>query len=291
MNDKERNRRFLKARQRQLKKADEIPEAVIKDLVKLLRAALKDIRATLAAQPTEWEVFHLTQVKASVKGALDAFTRFGDASISQGANQSWLAGQAAIDLPLTAGGVSVVDILPILNTRQLVATQHFLTDKIADISSQALRRINAEFGNVLLGIQGPADAATKLTKILEISRSRAQTIVRTELGRVYETAAHQRRLQAVERLPGLKKQWRRSGKLHSRLAHDAIDGQIRDADKPFMVGGEELQFPRDPKGSAKNTINCGCTSLPYMDHWEVLTPGKKAFTDKEIARNPLRRDL
>jgi hypothetical protein len=28
----------------------------------------------------------------------------------------------------------------------------------------------------------------------------------------------------------------------------------------FSVGGEQLQFPGDPKGSPENTINCRCFS-------------------------------
>lgn len=291
MDDKERNRRFLRERQRQARQADKIPDAVIRDLIQLLKTALANIRATLGAQPTEWQTFHLNQVKASVKSALDDFTRYGDAALSQGAAKAWHAGQAAIDLPLAAGGVTVRDILPALNTRQLVATQTFLTSKITDISGQALRRVNSELGLVLIGVQSPSEATTKLSRILDIARNRAITITRTELGRVYEAAAHERRLQAKETLPGLKKQWRRSGKLHSRLAHDAVDGQIRNADEPFNVGGEKLQYPRDPNGSAKNTINCGCTSLPYMDSWDVQRSGKQPFTPQEIARNPLRRDL
>ena len=71
--------------------------------------------------------------------------------------------------------------------------------------------------------------------------------------------------QAAKVLPGLKKQWRRSGKLRSRIAHDAVDGQIRETGKPFSVGGASLMYPRDPAGPAAETINCGCQSLPWME--------------------------
>ena len=90
----------------------------------------------------------------------------------------------------------------------------------------------------------------------------------------------------------MKKQWRRSGKAHSRLEHDTIDGQIREVDKPFTLGnGIELMHPRDPKAPAKETINCGCDSLPFMEEWEVKTPGKKPFSAEEIALNPMKAEL
>jgi hypothetical protein len=32
----------------------------------------------------------------------------------------------------------------------------------------------------------------------------------------------------------------------------------------FMVGGEELRYPGDPKGSAGNIIFCLCTVIPIV---------------------------
>lgn len=44
----------------------------------------------------------------------------------------------------------------------------------------------------------------------------------------------------------------------TRPAHAAADGQKRPIGIPFLVGGEELFFPGDPRGSAGNVINCRC---------------------------------
>ena len=56
----------------------------------------------------------------------------------------------------------------------------------------------------------------------------------------------------------------------------AIDGQLRDPDKPFSAAGASLMFPRDTSGPAAETVNCGCQSLPWMESWEVQHPGRKA---------------
>jgi hypothetical protein len=78
--------------------------------------------------------------------------------------------------------------------------------------------------------------------------------------------AGDRRLQdAAKKVKGLGKQWLWSGK--SRQTHSAISGQIRKVDEPFEVAGEALMYPRDPAGSAQNTINCGCESVPYKASW------------------------
>jgi hypothetical protein len=45
---------------------------------------------------------------------------------------------------------------------------------------------------------------------------------------------------------------------HTRDAHALADGQRQPAGVPFSVGGEELRFPGDPRGSLDNVINCRC---------------------------------
>jgi hypothetical protein len=97
--------------------------------------------------------------------------------------------------------------------------------------------------------------------------------------------------QASGLLPGLKKQWRRSGKIHSRRAHDLADGQTVGIDESFVVKGVALRFPRDPAGPARETINCGCTMLPLMESWDVAQPGRQPFSDQEVRLNPVKRDL
>ena len=87
----------------------------------------------------------------------------------------------------------------------------------------------------------------------------------------------------------MKKQWRRSGKIHSRLTHDLADGQVVDADKPFIVGGVKMMYPRDPTAPVSETINCGCVCLPYMDDWEVEHPADVPFTVEELNKSSEKR--
>lgn len=46
-----------------------------------------------------------------------------------------------------------------------------------------------------------------------------------------------------------------------RAEHEAADGQVRQ-NGMFTVGGEELEHPGDPSGSAANVVNCRCAVLP-----------------------------
>jgi hypothetical protein len=145
---------------------------------------------------------------------------------------------------------------------------------------------------VLIGAQNPSDAATKIgTYLSEGGRARALTVVRTEVGRAYSAAAQARMEQSADVIPGLSKQWRKSGKLKPRQTHAIADGQIRKVKEPFLVGGEKLMHPRDPKASAKNTVNCGCTSLPFMANWEVQHPVDRPFTPQELSASESNRQV
>ena len=54
------------------------------------------------------------------------------------------------------------------------------------------------------------------------------------------------------------KQWDSTLDTRTRESHQAVDGEIRELDKPFSNG---LMFPGDPDGAAAEVINCRCALL------------------------------
>ncbi|MBF0261086.1 MAG: hypothetical protein HQL97_04480 [Magnetococcales bacterium] len=177
---------------------------------------------------------------------------------------------------------------PMLDKQQLVAIEGFLTHKMKDISADTRKAINRELGLVVTGLQGQAQAATAIERLLKVGgRRRALTVVRTEVGRAFSIAA-QRNMeeQVAAGLTGLKKKWRRSGKIHSRVSHDLADGQVVAVHESFKIGGESIRFPRDPEAKPAQTINCGCTAVPHSDRWEMKHPAEKPISEEEIRRDP-----
>lgn len=61
----------------------------------------------------------------------------------------------------------------------------------------------------------------------------------------------------------------------SRFDHYDMNGQKVDANRPFFVGGEELQYPGDPKGALGNTINCRCKLVFTVKEDEFGLPIRK----------------
>lgn len=290
------DKKFNQALNEQMKHGILIQRDTNAEIIRLLKIAQDQVKVILASQPTDYQLWQLPQIQRDISRVLADFGDKGSVAISSGASSSWVAGQASVDVPIAAGGIVIAAQLPRIDTQQLEALRYFMTDRIKDIGNAAINKINQELGLVVIGVNNPSDAIGRVQDVLgDISRQRATTIVRTEVGRVFEIASHERKLQAAEMLPGLKKQWRRSGKVHSRMSHDAIDGQIRDVNKPFVIQGKsgpvKMRYPRDPKAPAGETINCGCISLSYMAHWDMVTPGRKAFTEQEILLNPTKRDI
>lgn len=58
-----------------------------------------------------------------------------------------------------------------------------------------------------------------------------------------------------------KKQWLSTPDDRTRDDHIEAGGQTVGKREPFRVGGEELDYPGDPRGSAGNVINCRCTQI------------------------------
>lgn len=288
----EQDRQFKKEQRKQLKRRPAIQRETYDEVVRLLKLAQTNITVTLATSPTDWETYYLPQLQASIRQSLQEFGQQAGAVAGVGSTKAWEAGIALVEMPVIAAGVEIVGRMPLVDNRQLLAMRSFLTDKISGISVGLIDKINTDLGLAAIGAQSTGQAISNIERTLDSGgRQRALTILRTELGRAYSVAAQQRMEQASEILPGMKKQWRRSGKLHSRQYHDFIDGQTREVDQPFLVNGSKLMHPRDPKGSAKETINCGCESLPLMAHWNVKNAGRKPFTAEEIAANPKKADL
>ena len=274
---------FRKARAAVVRGRTALLKGTNAEIVRLLKEADARIRVILAGQPTGYQQWALPRLQREIAQTLAQFGERASGEISTAAGRAWQLGEDLIDKPLEAGGIRVLRAtigLQAIDVRALQEMRAFMTERIKNIALEAANKINAELGLVVIGAQGPADAIGATTRILgEVSRARARTIVRTELARAFSVASFERMGEAAKIVPGLKKQWRKSGKAHPRPHHDIIDGQIREVGKPFTVkpfgrGAVNLMFPHDPGAPASETINCGCVVLPYKDDWKVEHPGR-----------------
>ena len=113
-------------------------------------------------------------------------------------------------------------------------------------------------------------AANISTKLRPISRARAATIARTETHNAAGFAHHKYYKQvATDYGSKMLKRWGATNDLRTRSAHSIANGQIREIDEDFDVDGLPMAHTGDPRGGARNNINCRCVII-YVDEQDVV---------------------
>jgi hypothetical protein len=106
------------------------------------------------------------------------------------------------------------------------------------------------------------------TNLLEKTPARSNLIAGQNVG-LAESWARQTEAQLIDDAAlisaqgqpiSVVKSWQAILDSKTRPEHVAADNQEVGVNQLFSVGGEALRYPRDPNGSAKNTINCRCIS-------------------------------
>ena len=262
-------------------------------MLTLLREARAQILGMLAAEPSDFQQWHLRRLRDQIDLVLRGAGERSGAAMGQILQALWQQGEDFVDKPLALAGFGSVEMhLGTLDVGVLQAMRGFSADRLVNVAAEAAGRIGQQIGLVTMGAVTPFDAMRKVEAILgQGTPARASTIVLTEASRAFATASQQRLSQAKPLVPGLGKQWRRSGKVHSRVMHDLMDGEVVDADARFKVpnpnGGADMMLgPHDPSAPPEQVINCGCLALPHMRGWQVMHPGAKLFTERELQLDP-----
>ncbi len=256
-----------------VKKANNLEDAEVRKVVKHLADARKEIASAVAS--TGWQAYHLPKLKNAVERAMQQFAMKYGIDLRDAQLQFWGEGINMVDLPLSAVGITAA--IPAIDSTVLGIMQGYGADLVSGLSASANRQIVNEMTMGLMGNKSPFEVMKAIGTNLKdksIFRSiaeRAEVITRTECGRVLEAATQARNEKAAHVVPGLQKQWIHGSapRKMPRISHIAADGQTRDVNKPFDVGGEKLMYPKDPAGSAKNTIKCQCYSAPYHPDWQA----------------------
>jgi hypothetical protein len=136
-------------------------------------------------------------------------------------------------------------------------------DTSVALIQQLLKRLTPEILDQGLGA---GEAQTMLRDMIQsewhqAKYYRTERIVRTEVNR----AANYGSLEGTRSLGvEMNKVWISAFAKTSRQEHMDADGQAVDLNDAFNVGGESLDYPGDPVGSAGNTINCLCSTYEEL---------------------------
>lgn len=253
-----------------------LEELAVREQLALLSELRRDVLAAIV-RATGYRFFNLSQLLSLIDREIASGRTAAEVLARDRLTAAFRGGDELVQgALLSIGRPSLLGISPEL----LQAVIEVTTDQVRSVWGELGARLKTTVRRAAIGITDPNEAIKSLASVIRdvktfgSAENRAETIIRTEVNRTFSLATQKRMEQSDERLGrGLKKFWL-----------DADDDRVRDAHriagerygvkgepgpipvgKAFLVDGEELMFPRDPRGSAGNTINCRCVSVPYVE--------------------------
>lgn len=105
------------------------------------------------------------------------------------------------------------------------------------------------------------EVIARIDHVFKGRKNNADVVAQTEVSAMSNKGA----VEAMRQTGGIVvgKEWHAGGP-RPRAHHAAANGQVVGVNDPFYVGGEHLEYPGDPAGSARNVCNCHCAMLPVV---------------------------
>ena len=130
-----------------------------------------------------------------------------------------------------------------------------------EVNETTIKKLKHTLAEGVLEGESIQELKKGVEELFESFAGRGKTIARTEVlsSNNAGTVFGYKQSGVVE-----QKEWLAARDLRVRDSHGMADGQVVNIDKKFKVGGEELEYPGDPNGSAENIINCRCTTIPII---------------------------
>ncbi len=156
-------------------------------------------------------------------------------------------------------GTSVIDIIG--NARAAQYLQEKPLKFAEEVNETTLQSLRDELSEGVGAGESIGEIGDRVSKVFDEARGfRTETISRTEVGSSLNFGRNEEMTeQGVE-----KKMWLAIFS-NTRDDHAEASGQVVKIDESFEVGGESLEYPQDPSGSAGNVINCQCSVSPVVD--------------------------
>jgi len=267
-------------------------EALVKSGVELLRQLQKEIAAQLNLNGTD--AYQISELKKSLERQITSLESQLSNALTNAAGQVYQDGGASVVEPLQAVGYSGVFFTP--SQAQILTVSDFTADLIKGLTADMLTKINGQLRRAALGELSPFEVMKEITRLLGFQGKmvtggvsyRAEMIIRTELARIFNLANYGAGLEATAAVPDLLKRWLATGDGRTRESH--LQAHVKYTANPipfkddFIVGGEALRFPGDPRGSSKETINCRCRAQGIVPEIGVLSSPLDRRVNKQIER-------
>lgn len=248
-------------------------EAILKEVEKQYRKALKDIDDTLAKmlgrddanlQNVIYRIEHQKALRAQVAGVLNQLHSKEFETISEFLAASY--SNAFIGSMYDMHGQGVPLILPIdpKNVVKAVVTDSKINGDLysalgVDVTKMK-KSISAEISRGIASGMSYSEIARNISAATKAPVSRVRTIVRTESHRIQQASCYDAQAHAKSRGADVVKMWDATLDGDTRDTHRQLDGQIKEVEEPYELGGKKAMYPGD-FGDPAEDCNCRCQSL------------------------------
>ena len=135
-----------------------------------------------------------------------------------------------------------------------------LYTKLGEDVDSLKKRIASTLSRGIATADSYANISRNLANDSNIGFNRSMRIARTEGHRIQANSAFDAQLAAKDAGADIVKQWDSTLDGKTRTTHRQLDGQIRELEEPFEVGGMKAMYPAD-FGRASEDVNCRCALL------------------------------
>lgn len=214
-------------------------------LVDLRREITRRINSATVGPRAQFTADLAAQVQADIREALNFVTRNATASVRSTLERAFDAGSRITPTALGAGGINAAfpTVAPALLTTLAQATEIALTELVSRLD----QRIAEQLRLSAIGLEPTSAAVRRIEALLRTSRetdlgrrlrtgfaAQAESIVRTEINRMYQSAQAATSNILSDTIPGLRKRWVTT--LANRRGH-------REAEARYAPGGEVGPIP------------------------------------------------
>jgi hypothetical protein len=260
-----------------------VETATIADIRRELEATRASTIAVLATAQKDWQIAEAQAIIGEIERQLRAWQAVA-ASIATGrlADVSDLGVQQVMSALKSGGGIEL-GLTPAIPTDFVAVAYQTLPLLITDVASDTIKGVGSILRQTVLAQQSPFEAMKQVGTLtgkgpFRTAFLRGETIVRTEYGRIAQTANYHTLSTLARDNDELKKEWSAVADIRTRASHAAADGQIVDPDADFSLGGHPAKYPHDPRLPGSESIGCRCISVPYAESWGVGAPKSAAAT-------------
>lgn len=238
-----------------IKQTHTLEENKVKGMVRLLKLAGADIQSRMLDMADgTFSRAMASQIKQSVNSLLARFSQQAtDRMVMTHGDFAKLAGNY-LERQVRAQG----EVPPLLQVHpdllENAATRS--ADLIRSLSARQLAVANDILNVGVITGKSTFEVAQELADRFDKGIAQMETIARTELLGIHSQVEFAGMQQMAEEYDNLEKTWLSTIDGRQRPAHEEAHEQTVPVNDPFIVDEEELDFPRDPKGSAGNIINC-----------------------------------